>query len=212
MSCKAIIFDFDGVILDSANIKTEAFPEVFNDFPHLKKDIVRYHLANQGISRYKKFEWIYENLLNEKLLDEKSRLLGDKFSMLVFEKILKANFIAGAPKLLEFLLERKIPAFIASGTPEEELKKIVIQRQISAYFSEIHGSPHSKSDIIRSICTRHNYTPAELLFIGDATTDFYAAEETGTGFIAVDSPELHDFWFEKKVKIVQDLTSVMELL
>ncbi|GAF78578.1 unnamed protein product, partial [marine sediment metagenome] len=30
---KAIIFDFDGVIVESSDIKTEAFRELFQDYP-----------------------------------------------------------------------------------------------------------------------------------------------------------------------------------
>ena len=56
---KAILFDFDGVIVDSVDIKTIAFKELFSAFPEHSREIERYHLDHLGVSRYQKFEWIY---------------------------------------------------------------------------------------------------------------------------------------------------------
>ena len=56
MTSKVVILDFDGVILDSVNIKTEAFKEIFNrESKVIQNKIVNYHLKNGGISREKKF-------------------------------------------------------------------------------------------------------------------------------------------------------------
>ena len=48
---KAIIFDFDGVLVESAEIKTKAFEMLFSDYPDTIDDIVQYHKKNMGISR-----------------------------------------------------------------------------------------------------------------------------------------------------------------
>ncbi|EJT2953629.1 HAD hydrolase-like protein, partial [Campylobacter coli] len=41
---KNIIFDFDGVILDSVELKTQAFAELFKEFPKNKvQELVKYH-------------------------------------------------------------------------------------------------------------------------------------------------------------------------
>ena len=59
---KAIIFDFDGVLVESAEIKTEAFRQLFSSFPDKVHEIVEYHKRNMGISRYVKFRYFYENI------------------------------------------------------------------------------------------------------------------------------------------------------
>ena len=84
---KTIIFDFDGVIVESAEIKTKAFKELFTDYPQKIEEIVQYHLANGGISRYVKFRYIYEQILGQKLSEDTEIKLGKDFSKIVLQKI-----------------------------------------------------------------------------------------------------------------------------
>ena len=50
---KTIIFDFDGVILESMDVKTEAFKKLYQPFgSSISNKVVENHLANWGISRY----------------------------------------------------------------------------------------------------------------------------------------------------------------
>ena len=81
-----IIFDFDGVILNSHNIKTNAFFEIFKEFGNIKaKQAQKYHLKNIGISRFKKFKYIKKNILKDK--KKNSKYLNKKFQDYCFKKI-----------------------------------------------------------------------------------------------------------------------------
>ena len=83
---KAIIFDFDGVILDSVNVKTKAFELLYEEYgPEIQKKVVKYHLDNGGISRFEKFKFYHKNFLNKEISENELLLLGSKFSSLVFE-------------------------------------------------------------------------------------------------------------------------------
>lgn len=68
---KAIIFDFDGVIIESAEIKTDAFRTLFAGYPDMLPEIIAHHQKNSGISRYKKFRYIYEKILGQELSAQK---------------------------------------------------------------------------------------------------------------------------------------------
>ena len=47
MQWQAVFFDFDGVILDSVNVKTHAFSQMFRKYgPEIEESVVRYHLEN----------------------------------------------------------------------------------------------------------------------------------------------------------------------
>ena len=48
----ALLFDFDGVILESADIKTDAFRELFADQPAHVEEIVALHQRYGGVSRH----------------------------------------------------------------------------------------------------------------------------------------------------------------
>lgn len=181
MTIKAILFDFDGVIVDSVNVKTEAFRELFsNEKEHLQA-ILNFHLANGGMSRFVKFEIIYREILKKPLTQELSQELGEKFSKLVMQKVIACEYMPGA---LEFLQKysKQIPLFIASGTPQDELHEITAKRDLTPYFKEIHGTPRSKPDIILDILKRYNIRTEEMPFIGDAINDYKAAVETKTPF------------------------------
>jgi beta-phosphoglucomutase-like phosphatase (HAD superfamily) len=61
---KAIIFDFDGVIVESVDIKTKAFAKLFeSESQDVVEEIVSYHLQHTGVSRFEKFQYIFEQIM-----------------------------------------------------------------------------------------------------------------------------------------------------
>ena len=144
-----------------------------------------YHLAHGGISRFEKFRHYYSELLNKPVNEAEIKALGDEFSSLVLEEVLAAPFIPGALETLDELLNLRIPAFVVSGTPEEEVRQIVQMRQLSKYFVEVHGSPRKKVDIVEDIIVRRGAVPSRCLFLGDAMTDYEAAGKAGVAFIGI---------------------------
>lgn len=182
----AVLFDFDGVILDSVNIKTEAFRKLFEQYGKtVSESAVSFHLKMGGISRFVKFDHIYKQILNKPLTPEMSLELGKLFSSIVFEKIMESSFIPGAFNALTALVDNPTPAFVVSGTPEGELKEIITIRDLQRFFVEVHGSPRNKPEIINSIIHRKQYVRENVLFIGDAITDYKAAKETKIKFLGI---------------------------
>ena len=80
---KAVIFDFDGVIVESVDIKTEAFARLFeNEGDEVVRQVVAHHLKNCGVSRFEKFRHIYQKMLNRELSDRKFKELCDEVDRL----------------------------------------------------------------------------------------------------------------------------------
>ncbi len=181
MTVKAILFDFDGVIVESVNVKTEAFRELFADEAEHLPAILSFHLANGGMSRFTKFEIIYRDILNRPLSVQKSKKLGDRFSELAKEKVVTSQNVPGALDFIEKYAS-SIPLFIASGTPHSELTEILSRRNLDSFFCEAHGTPRTKTEIIRDILKRHHMTPDQMPFIGDAINDYKAAVQAGLSF------------------------------
>ncbi len=190
---RLVVFDFDGVILESADIKTDAFPQLFSDYPQHQVQIRDYHLAHQGVSRFKKFEWIHAQLLKQPLSEARSKALGEQFSALVLRKVLAAPFVPGAVELLQALQGQRLLA-VASGTPEGELHDIVERRGLARYFSEVCGTPRGKAEILRGLMSRFGCSPEQTLMIGDANTDFEAAREVACAFHARIAPGTDAEW------------------
>jgi len=206
--CSGVIFDFDGVILDSAGIKTEAFLELFDEYPNHIESIRNYHIEHQGITRYQKFEWIYNELLNKEYTTRIKQKLGKKFSTIVLEKILNVDAIPGALDFLVFLKNQNIPAFISSGTPDAELKKILQKRDLNPYFLNVYGSNLTKEEAIDVITSNHNFNYSDLLFVGDAKTDYDAAKSKNVPFVAVYSDEMVEFWKRNNIQPINNLMDI----
>ena len=209
---KAIIFDLDGVIIESAEIKTDAFRILFADYPDRLPEIIAYHQRNGGISRYNKFRYFYEKILGQELSTQKEVELGEKYSQIVLEKVLNAPYTRGA---IEFLHQNKdhYQLFIASGTPQEELQNIVDHRGLSHFFREVYGTPKQKDEIIADILNRYSFLKTETVFVGDAESDRIAAEKAGIFFIArisSDNRELQDCPWQ--VKDLTELDTVLSSL
>lgn len=210
MAIECIIFDFDGVILESANLKTEIFLELFSDFPQYRQEIYEYQIAHMGISRYHKFQYFYENLFHLKYTKEIQDELGMKFSNMTQERVLNAPFVLGAKEFLQRNFEA-ISLYIASGTPEEELLEIARKRELDGYFKGIFGSPKNKEEIVEMIISKDAFDRSEVLFVGDALTDFDAARACHLNFIGRVAPEDANP-FPQEVSIVSDLMYLQEKL
>ncbi|MGW8121955.1 HAD family hydrolase [Roseivirga echinicomitans] len=190
---KCMFFDFDGVVLESGNIKTEAFVELYAG-TGIEAQVKAHHLAHQGVARYEKFKWISENLLKEKHTEAMGITLGERFSALVKAKVLAAPFVPGFREMITHIRQQNIYCVVASGTPEEELRSIVIDRKLSPFFDEVYGSPRKKTEIALEVMQRKNFKAEDCLFFGDASTDHQAAVETKMDFFARLTPELADYW------------------
>ena len=204
----AIIFDFDGVLVESAHIKTSAFRQLFSSWDDKVEEIVNYHLENMGISRYVKFKHFYENILNEEYSEALGKQLGAEFSNIVLDEIKKAPFVKGTEEFLRANYQKYL-LFIASGTPQEELDEIVSSREMKKFFKEIHGTPSTKREIVEGILHEYNIKRDETVCIGDAESDMIAARETGIKFFLRSTSEnesLSDYSNHK----INDLTQLKD--
>lgn len=179
---EAIIFDCDGVILESNDIKTEAFRELFAEYPEYQDAIVDYHLNNRGVSRFEKFRYIYKHYFKRPLYEDEMKALCEQFSRIVYDKIVRCPMVEGA----ELFLKRyycMLKLFVISATPEDEMQAIFSDRGISKYFSGIYGSPTKKSARIDMILNEYSFSKDEAIFVGDSLSDYENAREAGVKFV-----------------------------
>ena len=179
----AIVFDFDGVLVESVDVKTRAFAALYAEYgDRIVKQVVDYHLHHGGVSRFEKFRYYQEVLLGKTLTKEEETQLGDRFAEYVENAVVEAAYVSGAYEFLENNYQ-SIPLFVASGTPDQELKRIISRRNMSHYFVSVHGSPTKKGAIIQEILTTHRLNPDRVLMVGDAIADYEGASIAGVKFI-----------------------------
>src|SRR3990167_2961874 len=114
---KAIIFDFDGVLVESVEVKTRAFAELYKEYgPEIVGKVVEYHLKNGGVSRFKKFRYFHQVLLGKELSTEEERVLGERFSCLVEDLVINSQWVSGAKEFLD-MYHNRLDLYVVSGTP-----------------------------------------------------------------------------------------------
>lgn len=183
MNLRAIIFDFDGVILDSNDVKTGAFYQMYIQYGEsVAKKVVEHHKKNGGISRFEKFKIYHKKFLN---IDISQSMLDDlcqKYSEFVVKGVLNSKYVPGS---LEFLKSnfKKYNFFISTGTPDSEIIHILEKLNISKYFKDVYGSPSSKDFHVKKILSKYNFQCDEVIFVGDALSDLNAATKNNITFI-----------------------------
>jgi beta-phosphoglucomutase-like phosphatase (HAD superfamily) len=190
-SIDAFFFDFDGVIIESTEIKTDAFYEVYLPFGNEVASFSRdYHLHNQGINRHLKFEKVKEKFN----LDIDNDKLSEIYSECVFDKILSVPLVEGVISFLETLISMDRLCFLISATPHQELIDIVEKRLLSHYFNQVIGAPKSKVESGADLLSRFSLKAAKCLLIGDSKSDLESAIALNMPFLGRIVPnKIEDF-------------------
>lgn len=204
-----VIFDFDGVIADSVDVKTKAFEALYaGDGPEIVAAVRDYHLAHGGVSRFEKLKYYQRELVGRSHDEAVIAELANRFAAEVKHRVIAAPEIAGAVAALDALKE-EADLYVASGTPELELVEIVESRGLTHYFAAVRGSPIRKTQLIQEICAHAGAPVEHAVMIGDASTDYEAALESGARFIGVD-PLPGRNQFPKADAVLPDLRNLPE--
>jgi HAD superfamily hydrolase (TIGR01549 family) len=188
---KNIIFDFDGVILDSVPTKTEGFKKLFQNFSTDEVNkLVLYHELNGGKSRYVKIKYFFNELLHKDISEQEILEYANKYSEITKEELTNPKYII--EDTLNFIKRnyKKYEMHIASGADEEDLKYICEKLDLTKYFLSINGSPKIKSEIVKDILLDNRYDINETILIGDSVNDFDSAKDNGIDFFAYNNQKL----------------------
>lgn len=178
-----IIFDFDGVILDSNNVKTSAFKNISKKFGESKSQaLVEYHIKNGGVSRFLKIKWFVENILKTKN-EDLIRNLVEEYGNEVYKSFESCSFRTNLFELKKKLKGTKWS--IASGGKQEEIVNLLEKKMLLDIFDNgIYGSPTPKMEIVKkTVFNTKSNEKNKFILIGDSFYDYECAKENGIKFI-----------------------------
>ena len=214
---KSIIFDCDGVILNSNNVKTESFRKAFLDYKEdLVNEFISYHKSNGGISRYEKIEFFLEHLAPKYNYVNEIRnynFLINQYSSICIEALYNVEVAQGLKNLRNY--NRESNWLIISGGDQSELRNVFKFKEINDYFDGgIFGSPDKKIDIlIREIENKNIQYPA--LFLGDSKLDYQVANSQLINFIFIsqwtDFKEYKKFCEDNNILCIKNISSIYDL-
>lgn len=186
---KIVFWDFDGVIKESVEVKTNAFRELFRSFgEEVMAKVTNHHINNGGMSRFNKIP-IYLQfagiLPTEKIINE----FCNQFAVLVEEAVINSDWVPGVQKVIKAKNNENQHFVLVTATPQAEIERILFRLEIASLFSNIFGAPITKSDAINDSLKLYNVNPQESIIIGDSKADFEASQITGSDFLLRRTPE-----------------------
>ncbi len=177
------IFDCDGVILDSNNIKTESFQMcLLDEDEDQRKSFMEYHRLNTGVSRYEKFQNYFVNIKKESNYRDKLDFFLKKFSFILKNALLESLLTEGTTELLDLLMKKNKNLYVVSASDEKELLDLFKQRKLTKYFNKILGSPKNKIENINYL-KKTRQISQKTVFFGDSRSDYQAALHFSFDFI-----------------------------
>ena len=169
--------------MDSNSVRDLGFERVLAEFPKDQvNQLLKFHQANGGLSRYVKFRYFFEKVRGESITHEEVLIWAEHFSVIMKELLVNPNLLV--LETINFVKENqgKYIMHITSGSDQDELRFLCKQLGIDGLFSSIHGSPKPKSEWVGEIIKVKNYNTEECVLIGDSINDWEAAMENGIGF------------------------------
>jgi len=181
---KIIIFDFDGVIVDSHRQRSNSFRYALQEFDgELVERFIEYHTKNGGLSRFEKFKYFFEEMVQLPITNTEILNYAYKVSSYVKEKITLESV---DPKILDLIKSHKFDKHIVSASMDVELKWICRNLGIDKYFITINGSQNvltTKAETVQTLIAIFDYDPKNVVLIGDAIQDYQAAIANNIEFL-----------------------------
>lgn len=188
----AVVFDCDGVLLDSNELKSACFRQVLEASGFAAADVARFvtfQRANFGTSRYR----LFEALLSWELTDAPA--MDHAALLAAYAGLLRGQYVTtpATPGMREVVgaLGARLPLYIVSGSDQAELREVLAERGDAAPFRMVLGSPTPKAEnlahVLADLSARDGVAePGRVCFVGDAEADFNAARALGTRFVYMD--------------------------
>ena len=192
-SYKNIIWDFDGVLINSNQIREAAFREAFSGYS--KKNItelIEFHKLNEGLSRYVKIEYFFNKILNQKLSKKKSNEILKTYGNICLEKLKDKSLLIDESVYYIRQYNNTKDFHIASGSDNNELNYLCTSLGLKPFFKSINGSPEPKKDIVKRIILQNNYSISETCLIGDSINDYEAAHYNKIFFFGYNNLKLQN--------------------
>lgn len=204
---KILVFDFDGVLVDSNEMKYQAWLELFPENKNFMREVlaVMYHNTRFTILRH-----VFQTQgISGEEMEQKIQEYAAKYNAIVQQDILRLGLIPGVYEALK-TVSRKCRLYINSGTMEGPLRESVRDLGISHFFAEIFGAPRTKYENLARVMHQEQVSALDVVMIGDGEPDYQAARRYNMYFIGV--ANAWNKWQKKEFPLVSHIAEVDSII
>jgi phosphoglycolate phosphatase len=214
-SPRVLVFDFDGVLVDSNAVKQEAFRLIFEGVAVSSEFVSMCLQAQPEGNRFDVIRAMLERLRAERRIGDREPIeaqvqrYAEAYNHICEEHAATCPEIAGATERLTQWASR-FAMYVNSATLEPPLRRVVARRGWAGFFRGVFGSPASKIDNLHTILKGDNLVPLNVLYVGDGARDLRAAQAIGCRFVGVRNP--HNDFDPTGLTMITDLHGLNHLL
>jgi phosphoglycolate phosphatase-like HAD superfamily hydrolase len=148
---RAVVFDFDGTLVDSNAIKRQTFFAIASQHPGGMAVMAEILEAPRGDRAAIWADYSVRMQAAVPGLDAKS--LVREYSDLTDQRVAAAPAMPGAHTLLQRLRSCGLTLHLSSATPLDNLRTILAKRRWTPLFTSVHGLPKTKPETLRELAT-----------------------------------------------------------
>lgn len=211
---KAIIFDMDGLMIDSERVTFECYQEILKGMNlTMDEEFYKTLLGKPLKGIYQRFYDVYGNDFPiEDMIKDVHALMAKRFET---EGV---PIKTGLKSLLEYLKENNYKTIVATSSNRERVDTILSQAQITDYFDDsICGDEVTKGkpnpEVFLKSCQKLGVNVDEAIVLEDSEAGIQASYDAGIKVICIPDMKYPEKQYEEKTfKILKDLNDVTEYL
>jgi phosphoglycolate phosphatase-like HAD superfamily hydrolase len=199
---RCIVFDFDGVLVDSNRIKRAAYFDAFAEVPGAARAVDECLAFLPDGDRRDIIACIVDKVYAPAERLGRLESYVQEYGHICDEQLVACAETHGASAVLGALVG-VYSLYVNSATPEPSLRDYVALRGWTRHFRQTLGRPNSKPANLEIIRRAEAVASQEIVFVGDRQSDLAAARAANCRFLAVRS-DGNDF--TEPVEMIDDLT------
>lgn len=181
---KTIVFDCDGVLLNSNKTKVETYFNVakrMGGTDEQAQAFVDYHIEQGSFPRNGKIKYYLANIVKQAETPELTKQYLQAFDDILDKALMTCELASGIDELKT--KTKGARWMVLSGGDQVGLREIFKRRNLTQYFEcGIFGGPDTKDTVLaREIASENIQFPA--LFVGDSKYDHQASTGAGLDFV-----------------------------
>jgi phosphoglycolate phosphatase-like HAD superfamily hydrolase len=187
MKKKAVVFDWDGTLFASMDVKRGNFIKIFCELGGAKEELEVLHRKYSGIPRKELFSSIYAECFGRALPNEEYVSLSDLYTSLNLNGTKDKGLYSDAIEFLNSHSDLKF--FVSTSAVEEEFRYNYERLNLETFIlSGVASRPgFSKgTEHVEWILSKFNLKKPDLLFVGDELQDIKLAKMAGIDGVLID--------------------------